>query len=125
MNEMLADNPFRHVLTRDAVVGAFLAVVYSHFLPGGENSVVLQNQLRDRSSASVQDAEEWDDEEFLADCQAAVSLANQLLTGEIGTPSAEILALAKQAVEGCEARKTEDFQGLAERLARDVGQATD
>jgi hypothetical protein len=64
-------------------------------------------------------------EHFRASCRTTVSLAQQLQAGRAMTPSADLLALAKQAAEHRASRKDEDIQTWAERLARDTGNATD
>jgi hypothetical protein len=64
-------------------------------------------------------------DQFQTTCRATVTLAQQLQTGQVKAPSADLLALAKQAAEHCASRKDEDIQIWAERLARDTGNATD
>ena len=44
---------------------------------------------------------------------------------DIESPSAELLALAKQVVQQQQVRRQDDIQAWAERLAQDVGNAVD
>jgi hypothetical protein len=80
-------------------------------LRGRENSVVLSERRKV--------------EELRGACNEAVAFAQQMPTGRIGGVSPHLLALAEKAVQQCALRKDEDVQAWAERLARDVGNATD
>lgn len=106
---LLIDNPFRHVSTENLL--APLAPFYRTIWAGCENSVVLGEQrLLD---------------EFRITCNDAVAFAQRAFSGQVATPSQEMLELARRAIQSCDARKDEDVQAWAERLARDVGHLTD
>jgi hypothetical protein len=62
---------------------------------------------------------------FGAACREAVLFAQKLPARQFEVPSAELLALAERAVASCEARKNEDVNEWANRLAQDVSNATD
>ncbi len=107
---LLLDNPYRHVLTRDLL--APLAPFYRVIWAGCENSVVLGEQQRLAN-------------EFATACGEAVTFAQRIVSGQLEVPSMSLLTLAKQALQHCSARQNEDVQVWAERLAREVGNATD
>jgi hypothetical protein len=64
-------------------------------------------------------------DEFSLACREAVTFAQLLSSGRAAVPPANMLELAKRVVLKQKARKAEDVQTWAERLARDVGNATD
>lgn len=66
-----------------------------------------------------------EDREFTAACREAVSIARSLPAGKFTAPSAELLALAKQAVQRQRERQGENVEAWAKRLAQDVGHLTD
>jgi hypothetical protein len=69
---------------------------------------------------SEHDDDEWDVAAFRAACEEAVAFAGSMLDGTLPPPSPEVLALAKRAVESCEARKNEDVNAWAKRLTENV-----
>jgi hypothetical protein len=64
-------------------------------------------------------------EEFNTACREAVNFARQLVNGQVKASSPDLLALAKRAAEQCAARKNEDVEAWAERLARDISNTMD
>jgi len=126
MNDALPlGDPYRHVSTRDffaPVVAWFHSVIQI----GCENSIVLREQSRACLPAPPGTGQEQLlAAEFKAACHEAVTFAQQLKTGQVGHLSHDLIALARQAVQQCAAREKEDVQTWADRLARDVGNATD
>jgi uncharacterized protein (TIGR04255 family) len=117
---------FRHVSTRD-LVAPLLSLFYSATRAGRENSVVLREQamVAPPEAATLSAREQGFLDKFSADCRQAVSFAQRIVTGQVEAPSPDLLALARQAAQQCAARKDEDVQAWADRLARDVGSATD
>jgi hypothetical protein len=127
MSELaLYGDPFRHVATRELVT-PLIDSFYPAMRAGRENSVVLREQglAVPPAPVSSSDSGQGLPADFLAACREAVSFAQQLPAGRVQAPSAELLALAKRAVEQQLARKDEDVQSWAEQLARDGGKATD
>ena len=54
-----------------------------------------------------------------------VSFAQRILRGDVPTPSPDLMELADRAARQCAERQREDVRAWAERLAGDVGDATD
>jgi hypothetical protein len=126
VNELLQlDDPFRHVSTRD-LISPLLALFYHVARVGRENSVFLHEQAQAASSplASLA-ADQRLAHEFTTACRATVLFAQRLPAGQVEAPSADMLALAERALQQQTARKSEDLAAWADRLARDVGNATD
>jgi hypothetical protein len=88
-------------------------------LPQEERAVLVHELLRNLQPGQRIPTE------FSAACREAVTFAQRLATGQVEAPSPDLLALAKQAQQQCDARKNEDVQAWAEQLARDVGNAMD
>jgi hypothetical protein len=63
--------------------------------------------------------------QFIADCREAVSFAERFDAVHVEPASPDLLALARQVVAQQAQRQSEDVRAWAERLARDVGNATD
>jgi hypothetical protein len=88
-------------------------------LPQEERAVLAHELFRSLSPGQRMTTE------FRAACREAVTFAQRIEAGQVEAPSPDLLALAKQAAQQCAARKNEDGQAWAERLARDAGNATD
>jgi hypothetical protein len=127
VESLLLEDPFRHVATQELDRFApSLLRFWSVRRVGQANSLVLRQQAgRGSSPAAASPEEERLVNEFLASCREAVSFAQQMAAGQVETPSAELLALARRAVERQQALEGEDVKTWAERLAKDVGLATD
>jgi hypothetical protein len=86
--------------------------------------IVLDGAERLPEGARVR-VELADQHDFTAACQEAVSFAQRLPAGKLQPPSADMLALAKQAVQQQQQHQDEDVHTWAERLAQDIGKLTD
>jgi hypothetical protein len=127
MNSALSlEEPFRYAMTH-ALVDPLVCLFRFGTRRGRENSIVLSEPApaAPHGAASLDEEQERATQEFLADCRAAVAFAGRLAAGQLDTPSPELLALAKRALQRQQALKAEDVQTWAERLARDVSGATD
>lgn len=65
------------------------------------------------------------DEEFRVSCRKAVAVARQLAAGQTEPASAEMLELARRAIQRQQQLREEDIEALAEKLARAVSGAVD
>jgi hypothetical protein len=126
IDTLLQPDLFIHDSTRALL--APLVSLFSAVMQSGELSVTLANQARvfgEPAALTLIDAEKGRAEEIRTACRDALTFAEQMMSGQIAVSSADLLALARQAAEGCEARKQEDIQTWADRLARDVGHVAD
>jgi hypothetical protein len=130
--DLFLEEQFRHVhVSTQDMVAPFVARYYPGTLRRRLNSVFLRQEGKPEPLAvpatvvSSPEPQQYLPEEFLAACRDAVAFAERLAAGQVETPSDDLLALAKRAVQQQEARRGEDVDAWAERLARDVGNATD